>query len=115
MRIGELSVVTGASARSLRYYEEQGLLTSTRSAGGQRHYASSAVERVGLIRSLLAAGLTSGTIMDVLPCITNEADRTPWLADRLSKELDRVERQIVDLTRTREILAGLVSQYRVTE
>lgn len=113
MRIGELSAVTGASARSLRYYEEQGLLESTRSTGGQRHYPSSAIERVAMIQSLLAAGLNSTTILDVLPCITHEADRTPWLADRLAGELDRVERQIVDLARTREILAGLVEQYRV--
>lgn len=31
MRIGELSKRTGVSPRSLRYYEEQGLLTSSRS------------------------------------------------------------------------------------
>ena len=114
MRIGELSAATGASARSLRYYEEQGLLTSERSAGGQRHYPASAVERVNLIQSLLTAGLNSATILDVLPCITHEADRTPWLAERLDGELKRVRSQIDDLVRTRDILAGLVEQYRVT-
>ncbi len=114
MRIGELSAVTGASARSLRYYEQQGLLASERSAGGQRHYPESAVERVGLIQSLLAAGLNSATILDVMPCINNEAIRTPWLADRLCTELDRVQAQISDLHRTRDILAGLVEQYRVS-
>ncbi|MGK5685496.1 MerR family transcriptional regulator [Actinoplanes sp. URMC 104] len=113
MRIGDLSAATGASPRSLRYYEEQGLLTSTRSGGGQRHYPPTAVERVTLIQSLLAAGLNSATIQDVLPCISNEAIRTPWLAERLRSELDRVTRQIDDLHRTREILAGLVNQYRV--
>jgi DNA-binding transcriptional MerR regulator len=115
MRIGELSAATGASARSLRYYEEQGLLSSVRSTGGQRHYPDAAVERVGLIQSLLSAGLNSSTILDVLPCITDKASRTPWLAGRLTDELDRVERQIVDLTRTKEILAGLVDRYRVDE
>jgi len=113
MRIGDLAAVTGASARSLRYYEEQGLLASTRSGGGQRHYPESAVERVGLIQSLLSAGLNSATIQDVFPCINNEAIRTPWLAERLTSELDRVTRQIDDLTRTRDILAGLVEEYRV--
>jgi DNA-binding transcriptional MerR regulator len=113
MRIGDLSAATGASARSLRHYEQQGLLASERSAGGQRHYPQAAVERVSLIQSLLAAGLTSSTILDVLPCITHEAIRTPWLAERLRGELSRVESQIDDLTRTRTILAGLVEQYRV--
>lgn len=114
MRIGELSDATGASARSLRYYEEQGLLASERSTGGQRHYPESAVERVALIQSLLAAGLNSATILDVLPCINNEAIRTPWLAARLQGELDRVEAQIRGLHQTRDILAGLVREYQVS-
>jgi DNA-binding transcriptional MerR regulator len=113
MRIGDLAAATGASPRSLRYYEQQGLLASERSAGGQRHYPASAVERVALIRSLLAAGLSSATISDVLPCITSEAIRTPWLADRLRTELSRVEQQISSLHRTREVLADVIEQYAV--
>ncbi|MCA2212149.1 MerR family transcriptional regulator [Jidongwangia harbinensis] len=111
MRIGDLVAATGASARSLRYYEQQGLLVSERTTGGQRRYPPSAVERVRLIQSLLAAGLSSSTIHDVLPCITEEAIRTPWLAERLRGELARVEDQISCLHRTRDILAGLVRQY----
>jgi DNA-binding transcriptional MerR regulator len=113
MRIGDLAAATSTSARSLRYYEEQGLLASERSPGGQRGYPAGAIERVGLIRSLLAAGLTSATIRDVLPCVADETIRTPWLAARLGDELTRVERQIEDLHRTRDILAGLVEDYRV--
>jgi DNA-binding transcriptional MerR regulator len=54
MRIGELSKRTGVSPRSLRYYEEQGLLTSSRSHAGQRHYSDAEVQRVSLIRQLFA-------------------------------------------------------------
>jgi DNA-binding transcriptional MerR regulator len=114
MRIGDLSAATGASARSLRYYEEQGLLASSRTAGGQREYPPTAVDRVKLIQSLLAAGLNSVSIADVLPCISDASLRTPWLAARLGDELARVESQIESLNRTRDILAGLVEQYRVT-
>ena len=113
MRIGDLSAATGASARSLRYYEDQGLLASSRTTGGQRVYPATAIERVSLIQSLLAAGLNSATIGDVLPCISDEAIRTPWLAARLGAELTRVEAQIESLHRTRDILSGLVSQYAV--
>src|SRR3954469_1378988 len=113
MRIGDLAAATGASTRALRYYEEQGLLVSSRTPGGQRGYPSTAIERVRLIQSLLSAGLNSATIHDVLPCISDESLRTPWLAGRLRIELDRVESQIKNLTRTRDILAGLVEQYRV--
>ena len=114
MRIGELAAVTGASPRSLRYYEEQGLLGSRRTTGGQRRFPPTAVERVELIQSLLSAGLSSATIHDVLPCITEEAVRTTALAARLHEELDRVDDQIVVLRRTRRILAGLVERYDAT-
>ncbi|WP_229071126.1 MerR family transcriptional regulator [Actinoplanes sp. DH11] len=114
MRIGDLAAATGASARSLRYYEEQGLLTSERSAGGQRGYPAGAVERVRLIRSLLAAGLTSATIREVLPCVADASIRTPWLAARLAEELERVQVQITELNRTRDVLAGLVESFSGT-
>lgn len=113
MRIGDLAAATGASSRSLRYYEEQDLLASERSSGGQRHYPESAVDRVKLIQSLLGAGLSSSTIHDVLPCISDKTIRTPWLADRLRTELNRVESQISSLHRTRDILADLVEHYAV--
>lgn len=71
--------------------------------------------RRGLIQSLLAAGLTSSTVLDVRPCIDDEAIRTPWLAARLHRELDRVEEQITGLRQTRDILAGLVDRYRVDD
>lgn len=115
MRIGDLSAATGASARSLRYYEDQGLLSSERGTGGQRHYHPSAIERVGLIKTLLAAGLSTVTIKDVLPCVADESARTPWLAGRLGAELARVEAQMADLRRTRDILAGLVDDYTVDQ
>ncbi|GAA4609497.1 MerR family transcriptional regulator [Actinoallomurus liliacearum] len=70
MRIGELSERTRVSRRSLRYYEDQGLVVSTRSPSGQRHYAEDQVERVRLIQSFFAAGLSSRTIVEMLPCMT---------------------------------------------
>ncbi|GAA1638637.1 MerR family transcriptional regulator [Actinoplanes couchii] len=115
MRIGDLSAATGASARSLRYYEDQGLLSSSRGTGGQRHYPDTAIERVALIRTLLTAGLSTVTIKDVLPCVSDASARTPWLAARLGEELTRVEAQMEDLRRTRDILAGLVRDYDVAQ
>jgi DNA-binding transcriptional MerR regulator len=69
MRIGELSARTGVSRRLLRYYEEQGLLASSRSPSGQRHYDDEHVQRVRLIRAFLAAGMSSTTIAEMVPCM----------------------------------------------
>lgn len=68
MRIGELSRATGVSVRSLRYYDEQGLLEADRSPTGQRVYGGDAPERVRLIQCLYSAGLPSRTVALLLRC-----------------------------------------------
>ncbi|MEK8174532.1 MerR family transcriptional regulator [Streptomyces sp. M19] len=67
MRIGELSRATGASTRSLRYYEDQGLLSSVRRSNGYREYGEEAVRQVAFIQDLYRAGLPSQIIRDILP------------------------------------------------
>ncbi len=53
MAIGKLAELVGVSERTLRYYEEVGLLTPTgHSPGGCRRYVADDVERVSYIREL---------------------------------------------------------------
>ena len=110
MRIGSLAAATGVSVRSLRYYEEQGLLQAGRSASGQRFYLDGAVERVKLIRQLFAAGLCSSTMVDLIPCMSDSAERTPLLADRLRSERDRISRDIANLRQIRFALEQVIVQ-----
>jgi DNA-binding transcriptional MerR regulator len=110
MRIGELSAVTGVSPRSLRYYEEQGLLRSRRSASGQRLYADDAVARVGTIQHLYAAGLNSVKIAELLPCLDAEPEeRTSHLFDSLCAERARIESSIAELHRVRDTLDQVIA------
>ncbi|VFB00411.1 MerR family transcriptional regulator [Nocardia cyriacigeorgica] len=113
MRIGELAERTGVSVRSLRYYETQGLLASTRTPGGQRDYPEAAVDRVIRIQEMFAAGLHSRTMAELLPCIhdadgTPNATATPFLAETLVAERERIDACIRDLHRTREVLDEVI-------
>ncbi|MEU4555479.1 DNA-binding transcriptional MerR regulator [Micromonospora violae] len=108
MRIGELATRTGVSVRALRYYEEQELLTSTRSSGGQRHYADTAVDRVHLIQMLYGAGLSSRTILDLLPCIDAKVT-TPQSQAMLNSERDRIDAQIAQLVEVRDRLNAVIA------
>ncbi|XKK39568.1 MerR family transcriptional regulator [Nocardiopsis sp. ARC36] len=111
MRIGELAARSGVSIRLLRYYEEQGLLRSTRSAAGQRHYTDDAVERVAFIRRLLAAGASSRVIAEVLPCAETPGEETFDSAmRRMELERARITGEIGDLVRRREALDALVAE-----
>ncbi|WBC16582.1 MerR family transcriptional regulator [Micromonospora sp. WMMA1998] len=115
MRIGELSARTGVSARSIRYYEQQGLLAAVRNAGGQRVFAESAVERVDLIRRLFDAGLSSRRMSELLPCVTNPDIRTGWLTDRLREERSRMVAEMARLAHAVSVLDDVVADMTVPD
>jgi len=57
--ISEVGAATGLSARTLRYYEELGLLPGVRRrAGGRRVYGADEIERLRFIQRLKALGLS---------------------------------------------------------
>ncbi|MFI9743874.1 MerR family transcriptional regulator [Streptomyces sp. NPDC052494] len=110
MKIGELSRETGVGIRLLRYYEEQGLLFSERTPGGQRVYGPDAPAVVRRIRALLGAGLPTRVIAEVLDCVCgSEAEIEPCLSPMLVARLDAIDEQIDDLQDTRSSLAALVA------
>ncbi|MEU6117335.1 MerR family transcriptional regulator [Streptomyces sp. NPDC047117] len=108
MRMKEMVRRTGVHERLLRYYEQQGLLAPQRLPSGYREYAEADVETVRRIRCLLAAGLTTSVIAQVLPCVTGHDDRLvptcPDLIGRLNGERDRITREIRALQESRTML-----------
>ncbi|MBR8744782.1 MerR family transcriptional regulator [Nocardiopsis sp. MG754419] len=119
MRIGELARRSGVSPRSLRYYEQQDLLSSERTSGGHRAYAEAAVDRVVRIQELYAAGLCSSKIATLLPCM-RDADGAPAatadenLVRELTVEGERIDRMIADLRRSRELLDDVIANAQGT-
>ena len=108
MRIGELAQASGVSARSLRYYEHQGLIRSTRTSGGWRDFDPSMIERVVMIQHLLAAGLCSVTIGELLPCLeAAPEERTGVMEALLAQEVNRLEAKRRDIDRELEVLQTL--------
>jgi DNA-binding transcriptional MerR regulator len=105
MRIGELAQRSNVSVRSLRYYEEQGLLVSERSAGGQRQYCEQAVERVLFLQRLYGAGLSSRTILELLPCVDSPSlDNSQAALERMAQEREKLSSHISELIETRDAL-----------
>jgi DNA-binding transcriptional MerR regulator len=98
LKIGELSRLTGVSSRSLRYYEEQNLLSTTRSSGGTRHYHADVPERVLLIQELFAAGLSSAKILPLLPEVHSPTTTPDGIAQLLEErnEVDRLARELLE-------------------
>lgn len=67
MRIGEVAARTGLSLRTIRHYEETGLVTpSARSQGGFRLYTENDVARLMVVRRMKPLGFTLDQMRDLL-------------------------------------------------
>ncbi|BDM74040.1 hypothetical protein HEK616_75270 (plasmid) [Streptomyces nigrescens] len=111
MLIGELAERTGTSERLLRYYERAGLLRPERLANGYRAYTDSDAAAVRRIRALLAAGLPTRVIRQVLPCTTDTAavQPCPGVLDALRDQLRALDRRSAELAAAREVLRETIA------
>ena len=67
MRIGELAEAAGTTTKTLRFYEDQGLLPpAERTAAGYRDYTPDALARVDFIHRGQTAALTLAQIRQIL-------------------------------------------------
>ncbi|GAA3755278.1 MerR family transcriptional regulator [Plantactinospora mayteni] len=79
MRIGALADAAGTTTRTLRFYEQEGLLDSTRTPNGYRDYADGALLRVRNIRELLTIGFTINDVRAFLRFL--DRDLPPTFGD----------------------------------
>ena len=70
--IGEVSDIAGTSARTLRFYEETGLLVPVRSANGYRRYTPADLDRLQEILLLRHMGMSVADIPHALSATQQE-------------------------------------------
>ena len=107
--IGDVSARSGFAASALRYYEREGLITSTRSPGGQRQFRRSVLRRLAFVRAAQSVGLSLDEVRDALATLPES--RTPTRADwaRLSRTWrGRLDEQIAALEALREGLTSCI-------
>lgn len=58
MNIGSAAIASGLSAKTIRYYEEIGLVTPVRSTNGYRNYSSGEIQRLQFLQRARALGFS---------------------------------------------------------
>ena len=71
--ISVVTELTGVSQQTLRGYEDRGLITPHRTAGGTRRYSRDDIDRIGEIARLLGTGLNHEGVHQVMK-LQAEAD-----------------------------------------
>lgn len=113
MKIGELATLTGVSVRSLRYYEQQGLLEPQRTSTGHRLYTTKHEASVAHIQELLHAGFCSSVIRDLLPALTEPERDSELLRSSFAAAEARLESEIDSIERELRALRGLRDRHRL--
>jgi DNA-binding transcriptional MerR regulator len=108
MRIGELAEAAGTTAKTLRFYEEQGLLPpAVRTPSGYRDYAPDAIARIDFVHRGQAAGLSLAQIRQILDIRDGGHAPCEHVRDLLDARLAEIEQQIARLTALHATLADL--------
>jgi DNA-binding transcriptional MerR regulator len=98
MRIGELAKLTNTSAKTIRFYEDSGLLPPpARSASGYRDYGPDIVDRLRFIHRGQAAGLTLQKVRQILAIRDRGEEPCGHVRQVLNTRLDQVRAQIAEL------------------
>lgn len=111
MKIGELGEQANVSAKTIRYYEDVGLLEPpARTASGYRDYDEAAVERLRFIRDAQASGLSLAEIASVLELKASGERSCQHTTTLLERHLVEIDEQIVRLQTARTQLAELAAR-----
>jgi len=109
LTIGDVSERAGVAQSTLRYYEREQLIESSRTSGGQRRYHRDVLRRIAFIRSAQHVGLSLEEIKQALAALPQA--RTPTAADwrRLSQSWrPRLDHRIAELERLRDRLDSCI-------
>lgn len=104
MRIGEAAERLGVTPRTIKYYEELGLLSPERSTGRYREYDEEDLERVDRVRHMQQLGYSLAAIREVIKyrrqvdddgCRRLALDDLESVASSLERQLEEIRTRIV--------------------
>ncbi len=109
LSIGELANRTGFAITAIRFYESEGLVSSTRNASGHRRFKRGDIRRLAFIKISQNLGFSLSEIRDTLSTLPDR--RTPTKRDweRLSKHFaQQIDQRISGLVQLRENLSTCI-------
>jgi MerR family transcriptional regulator, copper efflux regulator len=113
LRSGELALLTGVSADTLRHYEKLGILpTSQRTNSGYRLFTPSSVERVQLAQRALQLGFSLAELAEILRTRDNGGVPCHRVLKLTEEKLRLLGQQLRELRRMQAAMQSLVRAWR---
>ena len=113
--IGTVAKESGLPIKTIRYYDQIGLLkTASRTEGGYRVFAEDVFTRLDFIRRSQRLGLTLAEIKEFLAVHDQGQLPCAQIQAKLEDKLVEIERQIQQLDRLKQELSGLLAAWHST-
>lgn len=113
MKIGELARKTGLTTKTIRYYEDIGLIPEPdRDLNDYRKYSERAIDRLLFIRDAQASGLTLTEISSILELREEGQGTCHHVVELLERHLADLDEHLRELRKTRKKLAALTERAR---
>lgn len=111
LKIGEVAAQSGLSVKTIRYYEEIGLLTTTveRSEVGYRLFDRQVLNRLAFIRRAQSLGLSLSEIQEILAVHDQGELPCGEVRQRLEVKVEAIAQQIEALETLKTELQGILS------
>lgn len=110
MNIGEVSKIAGLPAKTIRYYEDIGLITPQRDANGYRSFRDSDMHKLSFLGRSRALGFTIEDCRNLLALWDDKGRASADVRLIAEKHLGQIESKIVDLRAIRDTLSHLVRE-----
>ena len=110
MNIGEVAEKVGLPAKTIRYYEDIGLVTPRRDTNGYRSFRDTDMHKLAFLGRSRALGFTIEDCRNLL-ALWDDQDRASADVRAIATEhLIRIEKKIADLEDIRDTLSHLVRE-----
>ncbi len=115
IKIGELSSKSGVSIKTIRYYEEFGLLKSeSRTEGNFRLFTQDSINRLHFIKRLQLLGLSLEEIRQCLSIVDSGDLPCADINDKLQQQIKEIDAKVAELLLLREQLTILVENWSIS-
>jgi DNA-binding transcriptional MerR regulator len=110
--IGDLAARSGVKIPTIRYYEQTGLIDPpARTAGNQRRYAQSALDRLRFIAHARAMGFSMDSLKAMLRLSRHQEAPCADLDELVRARLAEVDERLARLTRLRGELSSMLTSH----
>lgn len=110
MNIGQVAEQTGLPAKTIRYYEDIGLVTPLREANGYRVFAESDAHKLAFLGRARALGFSIEGCRNLLALWEDRSRASADVRSIAKEHLAEIEQKITALAAMRDTLAELVRE-----